>query len=303
MKIMTKFILLFLVSITTVSCSKNEVLLPPEQTTVNTPQEAPAPEVNDYVLPYPSILNPSNHKRIVRIENGSIWYGSRVVDTTVYQYNSQGTIEKEYFTQKIGASPTYKYIVKTYTVYPEFLGNVENAHVIESTIYPSGRNYKKEYYCDLDGRVIRTYNNESRINEYFTYDELGRLSEIAQSLNLQKMYTKRFTYYSKSESNLQIEYYTEHLFSGNWDEQKVPTEETEYFYSQKIKNRNFIPYPYNFGKSMSDYQLERVVKKGATESGEDLIQNFTFELNDEGLVEKSQYLYRDNSFYKKYFYN
>lgn len=285
------------ISLIIFSCSKSDLVLPDEEITNIVPKEPTIKiESETSTVPEKEALNPTNKTLLVKLLTGTIWYGSRLVDTTKYQYDSNGVVSKVMYTNKKNGN--FSYGATEFTIDPNSIGSSVTPYVYGLIIHPSGTSSTSYYYCDANKRVNKLVITDIR-TEYYVYDSKNRIKEKVEYWNSFHSDTTRYVYFSKSETGLENDYYSELKYQSRFDSEGKPlksalSQKTDYYLSNTVVNSLKINYPFNFGNEQ-DYAIERF-------SVNDSNTIYNFDFNKEGGIEKREYVYNNLSFWTKYIY-
>lgn len=183
------------------ACNRNDAL-PPELSEVpeeiEVPEETKPPVSSTLAFSLPQPLNPSNQALVLKRLNTVVNYGIKKVDTTVYQYNTNGEVVAEYFTNFMQGKHNGGF--KKYRAYSENLNVPDKAYA-----YITQGSQVTDLYCDDQKRVIKAV--KGNVITYYEYDKEGRLSRaVDSSFNTARVTT--YSYFSKSETGLPYDYYT-----------------------------------------------------------------------------------------------
>lgn len=262
------------------ACKTDEVKLPevseiPEEAEV--PEEPKGASPSFPVLPQP--VNPSGQTLVLKVLSKGISYGFPLVDTTVYQYNTNGEVIAEFSTNAREGKQGGSYLrTKKYYAYPENL-NIPDKIYAYTTGYPAGN--EEFLYCDDQKRVIKA--RKDVITAFYEYDHKGRLSRVTES-HAKSTWITTYNYFDRSETGLAYDYYTV----------ESPYEKATYILSNTLKARVPVNYVYNYGKG-PEYVVERKITNG-------LEISYNYQLNDHnGIVEKN-YTSGQYDLWTRYFY-
>ncbi len=262
------------------ACATDEVKLPevseiPEETEV--PEEQEGSSSLFPVLPQP--VNPSGQTLVLKVLKKGISYGFQLVDTTVYQYNTNGEVIAEFFTNAREGKQGGSYLrTKKYYAYPENL-NLPDKIYAYTTSYPAGN--EEFLYCDDQKRVIKA--RKGVVTYAYEYDTKGRLSRVTEShANSSRITT--YDYFDRGETGLSYDYYTVNS----------PGEKTTYILSGTLKARVPVNYVYNYGK-VPEYAVERKIING-------LEISYNYQLADHSRILEQNYRSGQYDLWTRYFY-
>lgn len=217
----------------------------------------------------------------------SLYGTTKGVDTTIYQYNIQGEVMYEYFTnskQGKGSSGYFNFL--RYRVYPENF-NVKDGPYVRIEHGPRSEVWQ-ELYCDDQKRVVKDIASTGRII-YYEYDDEGRLVRETREREGKVIL---FSYFDKKETGLANNYYTEKTFMIG---SSTPIEEVQYILSNTVKKHSSPKYAFNYGNS-SDYMVVKSVSTDGT------VLNYSYTLDGNDRVMGREYKRDKFDLWEKYIY-
>ncbi|MCD8538387.1 MAG: hypothetical protein LRY55_00445 [Leadbetterella sp.] len=259
------------------ACNRSEAPLPDlsetgEETPI--PEEGKPPVSSVPAFALPQSLNPSGRVLLLKRLKTVVSYGTKMVDTTVYQYNTNGEVIAEFFTNFMAGK--HDGGSKKYRAYPENLGSADKTYA-----YITNGSRITELYCDDQKRVMKA--RKDNVITYYEYDQEGRLSRtVDSSFNTASVTT--YSYFSKNETGLSYDYYTV----------RSASETVTYILSGTVKTVPPVKYLFNYGKGQ-EYAVERKITNAYEIS-------YSYQFSENNRIQEQNYTLGQYDHWVKYIY-